>query len=138
MIISVDKMAYTFGRFNVMVMPTYRNKVNNNLNVKKMVNVIIYLKKHHNEKELVKYLLTEKLIASASIDENNILYKLENGTVYEDAYNVITSQSKSLLFTEIVKAVENKIGEETPINSIPIVSSNKMFDDAIRTKTIPI
>jgi hypothetical protein len=41
-----------------------------------MVNVIIYLKKEHNPKELVKFLLTEKLIAPASIDENNISYEL--------------------------------------------------------------
>lgn len=103
-----------------------------------MVNVIIYLKKEHNANELVKFLLSEKLIASASIDENNISYKLEGDDFYEDVYSVITSQSKSLLFNEIVKVVEAKTGEETPIISTPIVASNKIFDDAIRTKTIQI
>lgn len=103
-----------------------------------MVNIIIYLKKEHNAKELVKFLLSERLIASASIDENNISYKLENDEFAEDVYSVITSQSKSLLFNEIVKIVEAKTGEKTSIISTPIVASNKIFDDNVRTKTIPI
>ncbi len=103
-----------------------------------MVNVIIYLKKHHDAKAVVQQLLSDKLIASASIDENNIMYKMENGTFCEDVYNIITAQSKSLLFPEIEKVVQNTIGEETPINSLPIVGSNELFDYAIRTKTIPI
>ncbi len=103
-----------------------------------MVNIIIYLKKQESAKELVKFLLEEKLIASATIDENNISYKLENNTFSEEMYSVITAQSKSLLFNEIVKAVEAKTGEDTPINSTPIVGSNRIFDDAIRSKTIPI
>ena len=102
-----------------------------------MVNIIIYLKKEHNAKELVKFLLSEKLIASASIDENNISYKLENSSISEEVFSVITAQSKSLLFSEIVKAVEAKIGEDTPIISTPIVASNKIFDDTVRAKTIP-
>lgn len=103
-----------------------------------MVNIIIYLKKEHNAKELVKFLLSEKLIASASIDENNISHKLENDDYSEDIYSVITSQSKSLLFNEIVKIVEAKTGEETSIISTPIVASNKIFDENVRTKTITI
>lgn len=103
-----------------------------------MVNVIIYLKKEHDAKEVVKFLLEEKLIASASIDENNVSYKLENGELLEDVYSVITSQSKSLLFKEIVKALEAKTGQDTPIISTPIVASNRIFDDTIRDKTMPI
>lgn len=103
-----------------------------------MVNVIIYLRKEHNAKEIVEFLLNEKLIASASIDENNISYKFENGQFLEDTYNVITSQSKSLLFSEIVKALETKTGESTPIISTPIVASNRIFDDAIKARTIPV
>lgn len=103
-----------------------------------MVNVIIYLKKKHNAKELVKYLLTQKLIASASIDENNISYRLVDANFVEDVNNVITAQSKSMLFIEILKAVKKKIGEEVPINSTPIVSVNRIFDEIIRTNTLPI
>lgn len=114
------------------------DKGSNYKNTKAMVNVIIYLKKQYNAKELVKFLLSEKLIASASIDENNILYRYEEGEFFEDVYSVITSQSKSFLFNDIVKVVESKIGLEIPINSTPIVASNKVFDDTIRTKTIPI
>lgn len=93
-----------------------------------MVNIIIYLEKEHNAKELVEHLLSEKLIASASIDQNNISYELENNNFSEKVYSVITAQSKALLFNEVVNAVTNKIGYELPINSIPIVASNKLFD----------
>jgi hypothetical protein len=103
-----------------------------------MVNIIIYLEKEHNAKELVKHLLSEKLIASASIDQNNISYELENNNFSEKVYSVITAQSKSLLFNDVVNAVTEKIGFELPINSIPIVASNKLFDTKIKSKTIPI
>jgi uncharacterized protein involved in tolerance to divalent cations len=103
-----------------------------------MVNVIIYLKKEHNSIEFVKFLLTEKLVASASIDENNVSYKLLDGKLYEDVYTVITAQTKSLLFNEIVKLVEERIGDEIPIISSPIVASNRIFDDNIKSKTIAI
>ncbi len=82
--------------------------------------------------------MEEKLIASASIDENNIFYKLENGKFTEEVFSVITAKSNSLLFSEIVKAVEAKTGEGTPIISTPIVASNRIFDDTVRTKTIAI
>jgi uncharacterized protein involved in tolerance to divalent cations len=102
-----------------------------------MVNVVIYLKKEHNAKDLVKFLLTERLIASASIDENNVSYQIKNEIFSEDVYSVITAQSKSLLFNDIVKAVEEKIGEEIPIYSTPIVGLNRIFDDNVRLRTIP-
>jgi uncharacterized protein involved in tolerance to divalent cations len=103
-----------------------------------MVNIKIYLEKEHNAKELVKHLLSEKLIASASIDQNNISYELENNNFSEKVYSVITAQSKTLLFNDVVNAVTEKIGFELPINSIPIVASNKLFDTKIKSKTIPI
>ncbi|MFT6827376.1 MAG: hypothetical protein ACJA2S_003984 [Cyclobacteriaceae bacterium] len=103
-----------------------------------MVNVIIYLKKEHDAKELVKFLLTERLIGSASIDQNNVSYKLVDSQFSEEVYSVITAQSKSLLFNKIVDTVEEKIGEETPINSTPIVGSNRMFDHFIKENTILI
>ena len=102
-----------------------------------MVNVVIYLKEEFNAKELVHYLLNEKLIASASIDENNVFYELVDGHYTEKVFSVITSQSKSLLFPDIVQAIEKRIGEQTPIHSTPIVASNKIFDDSIRSKTLP-
>ncbi|RAR48904.1 hypothetical protein [Flavobacterium lacus] len=103
-----------------------------------MINVTIYLKKRHNARDLVKYLLLKKLISSASIDENNISYRLVDSVLVEDVNNIITAQSKSLLFTEILKAVRKNIGEEVPINSTPIVGVNRIFDEIIRTNTLPI
>lgn len=103
-----------------------------------MVNVIIYLKKAHEPKRLVESLLIEKLVASASIDYNNVSYKLVKSEIQEEEYNVITVQSKSLLFNEIVEFVEQQIEEEVPIISTPIVGANRIFDSLIRSKTIPI
>lgn len=102
-----------------------------------MVNIIIYLKKEQNAKELVKHLLTEKLIGTASIDSNNVSYELENNAFVEKIYSVITAQSKALLFNEVVAATAKYIGEEIPINATPIVATNQLFDAFIRNKTIP-
>jgi uncharacterized protein involved in tolerance to divalent cations len=103
-----------------------------------MVNVVIYLKNEKSAKELANFLLTEKLIASASIDFNNVFYEQEEGRIKEEVYTVITCQSKSLLFDSIVKAVEQFLGEETPMYCLPIVASNKVFDNSIRVNTIRI
>lgn len=103
-----------------------------------MVNVIIYLKKEFQAEELVKYLLSERLIASASIDENNISYKMNNGNFYKEVLSVITAKSKSLLINNIIKAVEEKIDGEVLINSTPIVGSNKLFDDLVKENTMLI
>jgi uncharacterized protein involved in tolerance to divalent cations len=100
-----------------------------------MINVIIHLKTKHNSKELIKHLLSEKLIASASIDENNISYKMVEGILNEEVYNVITAQTKALLFNDIVETVEGKLGERIAINSTPIVGSSGYFYDTIETKT---
>ena len=103
-----------------------------------MVNVIIYLKKAFKAEELVHFLLTEKLIASASIDENNISYKILNGKLHKEVYSVITAKSRSLLLDHIIKTVEEKIGVEVLINSTPIVGSNNFFFDLVSENTVRI
>ncbi len=103
-----------------------------------MVNVIIYLKKEYQAEELVKFLLSEKLIASATIDENNTSYKMVNGNFQKEVYSVITAKSKSLLLNKIIKAVEKRINDEVLINSTPIVGSNRFFDDLIIENTMQI
>ncbi len=100
-----------------------------------MINMIVYLKKQHNPIELVEQLLRENLIASATIDENNTSYEVNNGVLDQQVNYVITMQTKALLFNEIAKIVEAKFGQETPINSVPIVSSNKTFEETIKSKT---
>ncbi len=103
-----------------------------------MVNIIIHLKKEQKAKELVKHLLSEKLIGAASIDVNNTSYEMEADVCVEKMFSVITAQSKALLFNDIVDAVKDYIGEDVPINATPIVATNKIFDSKIRNKTIPI
>ncbi len=103
-----------------------------------MVNVIIYLKKEFQAEELVKFLLSEKLIASASIDENNASYIIFNGNFQKEVYNVITAKSKSLLLNRIITAVEKRINDEVLITSSPIVGTNKFFHELIIKNTIQI
>lgn len=103
-----------------------------------MVNIVIYLNDRFDSNELVRSLLTEKLIASATIDLNNTSYVFENNEIKENVYSVITAQSKSLLFTEIVRYIENRYDEKIPINSTPIIGSNRAFNDFIFNKTIKI
>lgn len=103
-----------------------------------MVNVIIYLKKEFKAEELVSFLLTERLIATASIDENNISYKIHNDHLDKEVYSVITAKTKAVLLNTIIKAVEEKIGVDVLINSTPIVGSNKIFDELVRENTIQI
>jgi len=101
-----------------------------------VVNVIIYLKKEFDAEDLVKFLLLEKLIAVASIDENNVSYKMHNGNFRKEVYSVITAKTKSLLISNIIKAVEKRIDGEVLINSTPIVGTNKLFDDLVKENTM--
>jgi uncharacterized protein involved in tolerance to divalent cations len=103
-----------------------------------MINVIIYLRQNQNPREIVNFLLMKKLIASASFDENNVSYKMVDNTIVEEVYTVVTSQSKALLFDDIVTAVEDRIGEKVAIISVPIVGANGFFNDTIKKRTIPI
>lgn len=102
-----------------------------------MINVVIYLTKEQKPMNLVKQLLTKKLIAKASIDFDNHSYKLaENGIDFiEETYSVVTAQTRSVLFNDIVSFIESEFGPSVPINSVPIVASNKMFDTIIRQNT---
>ena len=103
-----------------------------------MVTIIIYLKIEHNTQALVEHLLTSKLIAAATIDLNNVWYKMQPDQLVTESKNVISAQSKALLFNDVVTAVEKYIGNEVAINSTPIVASNRIFDSYIKSQTISI
>lgn len=103
-----------------------------------MVNILIYLRKEHDPKELVKHLLNEKLIARASIDTDNINYKIKDGVLLEENYNVITALSKALLINSVIEAAELMIGQPLAINSTPIVGSSSYYNEIIKSNTIPI
>lgn len=103
-----------------------------------MINVVIYLKKEHDPNQLVFLLLSKKLIASASIDFENISYKMKDEIIDKEIFNVITAQSKALLFNEIVQVSEKEIGQSIAIHSMPIVGANIFFNESVRSKTIPI
>jgi uncharacterized protein involved in tolerance to divalent cations len=103
-----------------------------------MVNVIIYLEKDFDAEELVKSLLSAKLIASAVIDINNISYTMVNNQFCKRVYSVITAKSKSLLINNIIREVDERINGDVLISATPIVGSNKNFDDLVKQNTIPV
>ena len=100
-----------------------------------MVNVIIYLEEQYSAKELVDGLLQEGLIANASIDEKNISYVLRNDQIIETVNSVISTQTKSLLFSKIEEFVRARFGDRVPIYSLPITQANHSFDLMLRNNT---
>jgi uncharacterized protein involved in tolerance to divalent cations len=101
-----------------------------------MINVIIYLKENQQATELIIHLLKKKLIASASIDQNNVSYKMKEGVLIEEVYTVVTAQSKSLLLNQIINEVEEQVGASISINATPIVGLNKTFSESIQLTTL--
>lgn len=87
---------------------------------------------------MVEKLLRKKLIANASIDLNNESFTIENDELIKVTYSVVTAKTKSLMFNQISKFVEAEIGSNVLINSVPIVASNKVFNDLILSKIIKI
>jgi len=102
-----------------------------------MVNIIIYLEEKSNVESLLSELLQAKLIATASVDFTNLQYELINGQVHTKTYNVVTLQTKSLLFREVCNVVVEKFGDSTRIISTPILSANMKFEEQIRFETKP-
>lgn len=100
-----------------------------------MINVIIYLNEVNEAHELVDILLEQELVANASIDANNISYRLENGRTIKNVDSVITAQTKGLLFTEIEQLIIKRYGDTVQVYSIPITQASHTFDSLIRNST---
>ena len=100
-----------------------------------MVNVIIYLDKINDAKNLVEILLRDGLIANASIDYDNISYRIENNEMIKNVNCVITAQTKALLFSSIEKLIGEKYGDNVQIYSLPITQANTSFDTLLRSNT---
>lgn len=102
---------------------------------KTMVNVIVYLDKINDAQDLVDILLRDGLVANASIDIDNISYRIENNELIKNVNCVITAQTKSLLFSSIEKYIRQKFGDDVQIYSVPITQANNSFDTLIRSNT---
>jgi uncharacterized protein involved in tolerance to divalent cations len=100
-----------------------------------MINVIIYLDKINEAKNLVDMLLTEELIANASIDSDNVSYRIEDNQIVTSVNYVITAQTKSLLFSMIDRFISERYGHHVPIYATPIIQANESFDTLIRSNT---
>ena len=103
-----------------------------------MVNVVIYIDDSLDPKLIISGLFEKKLIAKASIDFNNKVFFMDNGELVESLNSVITCQTKSLLFTDIVRYIKEEFGENIKVCSLPIIASNKAFEDQIVNSTLKI
>ena len=101
-----------------------------------MVNVVVYIDDSLDPKLIISGLFTKKLIAKASIDFNNKVFLLENGELVESVNSVITCQTRSLLFTDIVRYIKDEFGDKIKVCSLPIIASNKAFEDEIFNSTL--
>jgi uncharacterized protein involved in tolerance to divalent cations len=100
-----------------------------------MVNVIIYLDKKHNSRNLIDALLKRMLAAKASVDIDNVSYYLEDGEIVTRGRTVITLQTRARLFSAIDRFLEEWFGEQIPMCSVPITQVNSSFDEFIRLNT---
>ena len=102
-----------------------------------MVNIIIYLENELMSKtqELVHSLLEQELVASVSIDEDNSYYIKTNNKIIRTSHTVITAQTKSLMFSEIVAHIKSNISEDVPVFSMPLTQMNVHFNDYIKSRT---
>ncbi len=48
---------------------------------------------------------------------------------------MITAQTKSLMFTEIVEYIENNVGSDVPVFSVPLTQMNEQFNEYIKSRT---
>jgi uncharacterized protein involved in tolerance to divalent cations len=100
-----------------------------------MINLVIYLDRLNEAKDLVTLLLKEGLIANASIDHDNVSYRMQDGELQKTVNSVITAQTRSMLFLGITKLIEEHYGEHVPVYSMPITQANASFDQLIRDHT---
>ena len=101
-----------------------------------MVNVVIYIDYSVDPKFIVSSLFEKQLVAKASIDFDNKVYLISKGELIERVNSVITCQTKSLLFTDIVKFIQDNFGDNIKVCSLPIIASNKAFEDGILNSTL--
>ena len=102
-----------------------------------MVNIIIYLEDEMRESasQLVSSLLEHELVASASIDEDNSYYIKREGEVTKTTHTVITAQTKSLMFSDVVSFIKSELGEGVPVFSMPLTQMNDHFNEYIKSRT---
>lgn len=100
-----------------------------------MVNVTVYLEVEQDYESLARELLELKLAASTSVDIQNTQYRLKDGIVQKKTFNVLTLQTKSLLFRDVCVHIEQRFGPEISIVATPIVSANISFEEQIRSST---
>jgi|GEM_PF-888302 hypothetical protein len=101
-----------------------------------MVNIVVYLESQHDPAELIKELLEQNLVATVSVDRDNIFYMNKWGKPEMLIHTVITMQTRALLFNEICRVITARFGDHVHIHSTPIVAANSSFEHLIKSNTM--
>jgi uncharacterized protein involved in tolerance to divalent cations len=100
-----------------------------------MVNVYIYTHSNESARKIVLHLMSKDLMAHASIDKDNESFIKRDGEIVKEENYVITGQSKSLLFNQILEEVATVDAKNLKIFSVPITQCNKSFEDILRVNS---
>jgi len=102
-----------------------------------MVNIIIYLENEMRTKatQLGHDLMKSEFVAIASIDEDNSYFIQKKEKVEKTIHTLITAQTKSLMFTEIVENIEKNVGSDVLLFSVPLTQMNEQFNKYIKSRT---
>jgi hypothetical protein len=82
--------------------------------------------------EIVHEMLRVGLVANASIDRDNVNYRMDGYNLLVSRHNVITVQTKALLFKEVELFLHARYGHAVSMYALPITQSNEAFDEFIR------
>jgi uncharacterized protein involved in tolerance to divalent cations len=102
-----------------------------------MVNITLYLSTETDAEQIALGLLKEKLVAHASIAEDNNSYVFD-GEIKKERNYVVTAQTKSLLFSAIEDYIKQNCSEDIRIFSMPITQCNKAFYDYILEHAVQV
>ncbi|HLP13111.1 MAG TPA: divalent cation tolerance protein CutA [Flavobacteriales bacterium] len=100
-----------------------------------MINVHIHLDESLDARAVVLELLQRKLIAHASIDNSNKTLIYDKGELKTDTCNVITAQTRAMLFSKVVEFIDEHYRGHIKVYSTPITQSNNLFAQIIREAT---
>lgn len=102
-----------------------------------MILVHVFLDSVEEANELADLLLLERLILTATIHENTVRKKLEDGKIVSKNQVLLLGKSKSLLFKDIEETIKKKYGDDLPsLYSMPIVQMEWGLSEQLKSRVI--
>jgi uncharacterized protein involved in tolerance to divalent cations len=89
--------------------------------------------------QIAQWLLNEKLVADVRIDTIRRLTFNEKGQLIEVPRFLLICKTKSLLFSNIVDYIRERLPASLPeIYALPLVSMERAQEDLVRSRTKPV